>query len=366
MVSFFALCAVLVALLFVYEDEVKSAIVSELNKNLKAEVRIEPKNIDLTIIKTFPDCSIEFKDVLMLEAIQNKNRDTLLFASQLSLHFNIQNLWNEKYEIQKIKLDGCVAKPIVFKNGKNNYTFWKQEEKNFDQKNDSMRFDLNYINIKNCRLIYKDKQSLFKTELDIKSLHFKGNFSDLNYDMQADGKMIINNIVQDKNFELKDKNCDFSLQLNVKGDSYSFKKAELNLNKLALELSGNFEYKDSLRVLDINYNAPNLDIASVLSLLPEGQKTRINDYKSSGNFFAKGNLKYIENEYEVNSDFGIRKGQITYKPQGTEASDVNLEGTLRYSKKLSVLAIKNMRLKLNNDEILGNCRIIDLDRKSVV
>ena len=54
-----------VSLVFIYEDEVKSVIIGELNKNLKAEVKVEPKNIDLTFIKSFPKCALEFNDVLI-------------------------------------------------------------------------------------------------------------------------------------------------------------------------------------------------------------------------------------------------------------------------------------------------------------
>src|SRR5690606_17839585 len=89
-VLFLLIAGSLIALLLVYENEVKAAIVAELNKHLKAEVKINPKNIDLTIIKTFPDCSIEFKNALMLEALPKQSkRDTLLFAERLNLHFNI-------------------------------------------------------------------------------------------------------------------------------------------------------------------------------------------------------------------------------------------------------------------------------------
>ena len=85
-------------LLFIYEDQVKAAIIKELNKNLKAEVRIDPANIDLTILKTFPDCSLEFKNLLMLEALPAKNRDTLLFAGRVGLNFNVLDIWNKKYQ----------------------------------------------------------------------------------------------------------------------------------------------------------------------------------------------------------------------------------------------------------------------------
>ena len=146
----------LVALLFFYEDEVKAAIVTELNKHLKAEVKIDPKNIDLTIIKTFPDCSIEFKDLLMLEALPIKKRDTLLFAGQLNLHFNIKNLWNKNYRIEKIKLKDALAKLRVLKNGKTNYVFWDDSPGSDAQNNDSLNFDLKLIFFKICN-IFKSK-----------------------------------------------------------------------------------------------------------------------------------------------------------------------------------------------------------------
>src|SRR5688572_17354927 len=140
----------LLTLLFVYQDEIKSTIITELNKHLNAEVKIDPKNIDLTIISTFPDCSIEFKDVLMLEALQIKNRDTLLFAGRLNMHFNIKDIWNKKYEIRKIKIKDGVLKLKVLKNGTNNYTFWKEEKAKPETKND-LHFDLDLVEIERTR-----------------------------------------------------------------------------------------------------------------------------------------------------------------------------------------------------------------------
>lgn len=40
-----ALVVLALALAFIYEDEVKNKIISELNKHLKTEVRIDPKTL---------------------------------------------------------------------------------------------------------------------------------------------------------------------------------------------------------------------------------------------------------------------------------------------------------------------------------
>ena len=81
-----------VSLVFIYEDEVKAVIIKELNKNLNAEIKLDTKNIDLTIIKTFPDCALEFKDVACMEAIKSEKRDTLVFAHSLQLKFDVKDL----------------------------------------------------------------------------------------------------------------------------------------------------------------------------------------------------------------------------------------------------------------------------------
>lgn len=351
----------LIALLFVYEDEVKAAIVSELNKHLKAEVKIDPKNIDLTIIKTFPDCSIEFKDLLMLEALPLKNRDTLLFAGQLNLHFNIKDLWNKKYEIEKVKLRNATAKLRVFKDGKTNYMFWESTSVKPGQKQDSIYFNLKLISVENCRLSYKNKKSLFKTTLNIRELEFSGRFRDHEYEMRSKAGLSIDELVQGKTPYLKNKQLNFAIDLDVDEDSYTLKKAKINLNKLGLELSGKFTFKDSLEMLDLKYQAPDLDISSLLSLLPEKFKEKISDYESSGNFYAGGTIRYLKRSFSVVTDFGIKQGKITYKPGSTTATNVNLDGYLNYSNSASVLNLKNIHLNLNTDEIKGSCLINDFN-----
>lgn len=351
-------CLSLIALLFIYEDEVKSAIVGELNKHLKAEVKIDPKNIDLTILKTFPDCSIQFKNLLMLEALPVRNRDTLLFAGQLNLHFNIKDLWNKNYQIEKIKLKDALVKLRVSKEGDPNYIFWKKSENQSPQSPATTQFNLELISIEDCKLSYKNKKTLFKTTLNINNLSFKGHFMEDNFEMSSDAKLYVEEIVQGKTNYLREKNCEFSVGLDVSDDSYTLKQAKINLNKLGLELSGEFNFSDSLERANIKYNAPNLDISSLLSLLPENFKGKISDYESSGNFYASGTVRYLgKNSYSLVSDFGIKKGQISYKPTSASASNVNVEGYLNYSNSASVLNLKNIHLNLNSDEINGNCLI---------
>lgn len=361
-VFFIIIIGTITSLLIIYEEEVKSAIVKELNKHLKAEVRIDPENIDLTILHSFPDCALRFKNVVMLEALPLKHRDTLMHAGELDLYFNVMDLWHKKYNIQKVKLSDARVNLSVFKNGKNNYTFWDNTTAKTTQQNDSMRFNLQLLQINNSRLLYKNKQQLIKSEINIKTLSFSGSFAENVYDMRSQANLFIVNITQNKSTYLKNKQLEFDVDLNVNQNRYEFKKANLTLNKMAIELEGGFLFNDSLSNLSLRYAAPQLDISSVLSLLPQSHKRRINDYESDGNFYATGKVNFSgANTLYIESSFGVKNGEVNYKPNNTRVTDVNLDGFLKYSPEESELSLNHVVLKLNNDVLAGNCTIRDFN-----
>lgn len=361
---FFISC--LVGLLFFYEDEVKLAIIKELNTHLKVEIKINPKNINLTIIKSFPDCSIEFKNMLILEALKIKNRDTLLFTNQLNLFFNIKNLWNKKYDIKKIKIKDAVLKLQVLKNGEKNYIFWGQDTTKLKQKNDSVNFNLKFINIKNCRVMYNDRSQSSKTDLKIEDLNLNGNFSEFKYQLKTDGKLLINQISNEKTVFLSQKKCNFYFDLNVSDSSYTFNKSIIELNELSIKLSGDFVYGKSFKDLNLKFITQEMNISSFLSLVPNNFNDKIKDYESSGNFYSKGIIKYENiNSYSIENEFGIKYGEIKYKPTSTKAININIEGKFNYSNSSSSLSLKNIYFNLKNDEIKGSALINNFNKPYV-
>ncbi len=346
-----------IALVFIYEKDVKAIIIKELNKNLKAEVVINPSNIDITIIKSFPDCSLQFKDVLMFEASNTKTRDTLLFAKQLNLFFSVSDLWNKKYDIKKITLNSFCSNLKTFKNGKPNYVFWNTEPTANSTKNDSLSFNLQDIQLINGNVLYTDYKTKFKSNITISALSFSGNFNDKDYTLTSKGQLVINKISTHKKNIFQNKNCNINVALKVSNTNYKINSASITLNKMQFNVAGDFNYKDSLQYLDLNYTAKNLDIESVLSLLPEAYKQKTNDYESTGNFYASGNIKYKNFEFSTNSAFGILDAQITYKAKSITVKAVNLEGVLNYSPLKSELELKNISATLNNDILNGNLNI---------
>jgi len=71
---FVFLLATLLVLTYIYRDEVKGYVISEVNKRVNTTIIVDPKDIDLTIIRTFPDVSVEFKNISALDATTSSKR----------------------------------------------------------------------------------------------------------------------------------------------------------------------------------------------------------------------------------------------------------------------------------------------------
>lgn len=346
------LLGITLGVLLAYEKEVKAAILTELNKHLKVKVKVKPENIDLTLISTFPNCALRFKDVLVLDALPESKRDTLLYAGDLRLKFNAKDIWNGQYQIHSITADNGTLKLKVLKDGSANYEFWKEGD---TTQGSSTAFALDLIELKNFKCIYRDNSARFMADVAIKTLRFSGRFGDKSYQLQTTGDLRVNELLQNKTAFLRSKKVLLDLDLAVAGDNYVFKKADVKINDLALSLNGNMVYSEQLDKADVTIDAQDLQIASALSLLPAEYSSLVKDYESKGKLYLSGRYRYNSRKnWKLESKFGLNKTTITYLPNNAVASNVNLKGEFEYSTNRSFLFLNNVYLQLKGDEIQGD------------
>jgi hypothetical protein len=359
-ISIVSIIGIGVSLVFIYEEEVVNLVIKELNKHLKTEVRIDPKNIDLTVLKSFPDCAIEFKELTAMDSKDFGRTDTLLYAKRLSLAFNIKDLFNKNYTIKKIILDQARCHLKVDKKGNANYMVWKSESTT--DKGDSLKFALEKIQLTKIDLVYKDSKHRIKLNTFIKELNFKGNFNEEDHTLISDGGAYVDLFQVEKVKYLNDKNVKFDIEFEVKGATYTIKKSETFVNATHVVSNGNFVIKDSLQSLDVNFNGKNLDISTTLSLLPEQFKSKVSDYESKGEFYAFGECHYKNGQpFVLKSEFGIKNASITYKQQNTALQNVNLIGNIEVRDHYSSLKLKNVSAVLNNNTFTGDVELSNFE-----
>src|ERR1700756_621871 len=349
-----------VFIVLIYQKEIKEQVVTELNKHLKVKIYVNPDDIDFTILKTFPKASVWFKNVTVMGSLPDIPNDTLLKAESIYLLFNAQDIWNKKYEITEINIKHAGLRIRVNDLGEANYEIWKsdKETNTTNNKGETTTFKLTKIELDNFEFIYKNYQSKLKLTSNFKEVTFSGNFANTDYELGLNAQGFISSFKSAKQNYLKNKDVTLNLNAAVNNNTYIISKAEIGLNKLFFSVNGSLINTDTAMPCKISCKGKNINIQSVLSLLPESFHSKIKDYESEGAFYAEANIEGNLSEYNslnISSSFGITNANITYTPLKTKLTNVNFTGAFTKAKyKPELLALKNIDARQNQNYVAGN------------
>jgi hypothetical protein len=352
-------------LILAYEKEIKDAVVEELNSHLNTQVYINPDNIDITFLRTFPNAAIRFTDVSVMGSLEELPNDTLLHARTIYLLFNIRDIWNEKYTIEKIGVQGASLNLRASNTGEINYDIWKKEPKTSKSKGKTADFRLSSVAFSEFMLSYRNAQRKLKLNITLNNASFAGNFSEDSYtlDIRANGKL--EQLRSENKTYLKDKKLNLELTAQVRKNTYTVTKAEVGLNKLFFTATGVLTDNGEELPAEIHFKGKNIDVQSVFSLLPQKFHDKISDYSNEGIFYAdiavNGNL-YDYNTLDIQAGFGTSTASITHNPTKTKLHDVSFTGSFR-KKKFSpeALEIKDVKASQGNNFVSGDFSISNFD-----
>jgi len=352
-------------LLFIYEKEIKNAIVTEINTHLKTKVYINPENIDITLIRTFPNAALRFKDVTIMGSLPDMPNDTLLQAQSIYLLFNAQDIWNKKYIIKQIDIQSASVKMLISDIGETNYQVWEDNTDSSKADNNAASFKLNKVSFKDFAFSYKNIQHKMKCVSSFKNIAFSGNFSEDNYILAVKADGFITSIKSGKKNYFKNKNLTVDLSAQVKKNTYTLSHADIGLNKLFFTIGGTLTDKGEELPADISFKGKNMDVQSVLSLLPEKFHDRIKEYESSGIFYSDVTLRGDLNDYntlDIAANFGTSKVSITHTPTKTTLDNVSFTGSFE-KKKFSpeMLSINEIKAHQNKNFVSGNFSLSNFD-----
>lgn len=374
-IFFFLLFVLLAGAAFVigyfYQDDVKNFVVTELNKQLNTQVIVDGKDIDFTVIKNFPYASVDFKNVKALDAIEKKKRDTLFKAGIISFQFNIIDVFKKKYDIKKIHADNVSLNIRIDKQGNDNYHFWKSSESSDSA---SFSFALKKIVLSNCKVVYKNYKTHQLVDVVIVKSSSSGKFSNEKYLMETSSELHINDLKIGNTSYLGKKNVTAELALDVdkKAASYKLKSGKIKIENLLFEIVGNVIGAGNESVVNLGIKGKEMDIKSVLSLIPATYKNKINDYESSGEFYFDAVIEgSVSNDKlpHVKADFGIKNADIKQIKSNISLHKVNLKG--RYSSgnaaasETSFLELKSFSATVGEGTVTGELFLTDLSNPAI-
>ncbi len=365
LILFLVIISAISLILFLKGDKIKNIAKAELNNYFESKISI--KEIDITFLKTFPNTTILFNEVLIIENYKNKkdnfNNDTLLFTEKLYVYFNIWDIISENFSIKKIALDNSKIKIKANKNGYYNY-YCLKETKNSNSK---ANIKLNKIELTNSNFIYVNEETIIKTHLFFDNLSLKGDFNSSNIETNLNNNFLVKYLYLSNKRYYENINGKINSNLKYFNDKLELKDCELNFNNIDFFINGSFNMKNDLLV-NIDFKADNSDINEVKGIIPICFKHNFDSLEVNGNINFNGKINGILSSSrcpKILINFDIEKGIYKYKKYKFE--DINLIGVYEQDKNYdlenSSITISKYEFSINNNILTGN---IDLNNLNTI
>lgn len=360
-----------VATLFIialaYENEVKSYMIRELNKNLKTQVVVDSTNIHLSLFRNFPYASLEFREITILgsptSASHNKKtkllRDTLFSASRVGLQFNLLDLLKKNYIVKVVSAENGNLKLHKRADGSVNWDMWKTSEDTVGSENSA--FNLERFRLDNISVIYLDSRNKTDISLRLNYATIRGEFKSKEYDLTADGNLFMHYFKIDSVNYLSNQTVRADLALGVDNEKniYQFSNALVQVADLKISVEGSFTDNES-SYTDIHLKGKDMDIESVLSVLPESYRSHISDYDSEGEFYFSSSIKGKWDETttpKISAEFGMKNASIVQLSTGIALTQVELRGRYASDKQNNFIEASSFSASLIDGNVNGNFRV---------
>jgi hypothetical protein len=307
-------------------------LITQADKYLLTEIRINKNDIHLSLFKNFPYISLDLYNILLKSApgVRFKDfnvagPDTLIFAERISLNFNIRSLLAKKYDLKKIEVEGAKINILTDKNGANNYSIIKETTPDSLAK-DSVNFDLKKVTVKRTKFSYQDAKSGVLFSDFIEAAEMTGSFKKedflVNLLLSADD----NSFEVLGNYYLEHEKMSVNLAIEKREKAYFIRKSEIALFGVSLNIDGKYSTKTNDYSMAFSCKAVPLQRTKAtlirfwsdfLLLSPQN-----GDLNMRGSIIGKG-----DSNPAISIQFEIKNGVFRNTDKNVRISDLYLKGS---------------------------------------
>jgi hypothetical protein len=321
-----SLLILLIALAFIFENKIKQYAIKYINQYVTTEINV--KDISFSFIEKFPQASLNFKNVLILDPPDiSRKKDTLLYADNIYLQFNIWDIFSEKYTVKSIACNDAIVKLFVDNTSKENYMIWKNDTTSKNEGNFS--FALEQVKFRHLNVRYNNlyKETDFSIYAD--KLNFYGAFDKKNSDLKISSKKISLNQLKFNNYNLTKKyELDFNLEMIIDNTQniIKIKKSKIHFEKMKFTADGMLGISPNSDV-NLNIKGDDINIQEVTESFKNLFSDNITNYETSGTIDFNANIKkQKDGEPEIKTTFNLENGTIKEKKSALTIQQLSFNG----------------------------------------
>lgn len=353
---------------FLFGDEVREALVSGLNKSLKTE--IEVGDIRFSVLRKFPNASLEFRDVLIKSSkgfrkneFMKYQPDTLLWADKLFLEFSLRSLVTGRYTVTSFQAQNAYVNILIDQQGRENFRFWDYQP---DSEQVDFKIDLHDFRFVNSEILFADASRHLVIHTGIGKLHLEGNFSARQYRLSGISDLQIISMIMEEVQYLSDLPLRLAVDIDVDGDLFKLGKGFVDIGKMRFMAEGEY-YGAGINRIDFQLVGDNLNIKMAESFLSGRNLELFQEYSPQGSLFFNAGMKGRYGRHEspiVQGDFAIRDGGFQRKGSKTRVHHLVLKGSFSNGRLASPLSswldLESFHGFAGRSELSGNMKVENL------
>lgn len=375
-ISILIIIALLIALPFAFQGQIKDMVKQFINNNLNAKV--EFSDVSLSFIKSFPEVHVSVNDLIITNFEPFKD-ETFATAKHIAFSMPVKELFKKADEapitVTSITVDEALLTLKTDKFGNNNYEITKKDDNvnKTSTETSSFSFSLEDYNINKSALTYLDEGS--NTTLHITELNHEGHgvfsaeTSELNTNSEANISMIIDSTTYLNNNTLK---LDALIDLDLSQNKYTFKENKGFINDLPLEFQGHIQQLEHGQDIDLTFENPESDFKNFLAVLPKVYSKNIEQVQTTGNFKVKGVIKGLSTDETIpHLDINISSNNASFKYPDLpkRVSQITINTTLKNTTGNAddtFIDIKTLHFKIDEDIFKSSATIKNLTKNMLV
>ena len=363
------LFGVVLLIVYINQDEIIQSEVDALNKGHKGQLIIGDTHLEP--FKNFPYISIKVDDVRVLESKQKESQE-ILNVADIYLGFNIWDIIEGNYDIQKLLIEDGFFNIVFHKDGSINLqkAFATTDQTGSEE---PMDIHLKKIELQNLD-IHKFDES---TGVDVETFIYKANggfktgSKQINAHIDTEFKLnVVDNgdttYINNKHFEFHT-----DLSLDEKTGMLTLKPSGIRMEHGDFNIEGTIDLKKDITLdLFIKGTKPNFNM--LIAFAPQDLIPVLERYKNAGNIYFNASLKGPTLHGEMpffDAKFGASEAFLENTIIGKRIDDMGFEGHFTNGKKRNLetmeFSLTGMTANLEKGKFSGSVFVKNFEEPEV-
>ncbi len=334
------------------EEEIKIKVVDQINEQLDGEIDVQNFGVSL---QKFPKAALLFEEVYSAGK-NSKEGDTLLYAQELFIEFDVWNIFQDELEIKSLSIHNGVIQILRPKNGTPNYLIWKEKSSN-----EESAWHLEKLSLKNVDLYQWEERVNQHLNSTIHEGEISIDYKDEHFDITAQLNSWVKNLTVNNQKYLTNQPLELTGNLNGNTSHFVLQNGKATSHGIGLS----FSFSQNKNQFKLNAQQKGADLAAWQHFAESQLMHKPYNFKVEGSGSFAINYQYHPDlGHQIEAKASSQKSGFNAFEKG-HLSDLAFEAHYTLKHGLDELHIKSLNGQARTGKVQASGYIKNLKRPQV-